>query len=309
MNNAQGTAFGLIMRMIAHGLRRYWRILWMCFILSGLFCVFFIVFQSSEPPNEIRKESHVAKRQNVFYQSMNEQMAVPQFHPKQLKTEKPTKPVNPAIVPKEQSKHPRSEKRIDSKKKVEFIKPGFKSVPARDHDMTLNKVLDRKSDSFHKKLDNEIPLERRQSLRKKSTQKSIARDIKKPIVGNGIIPKQLSSTLAITQHHTKTTTEVELQKKVNIFNIFISNYHCLHNWIFVDRMNGSQTIMMTIYDRIGRLTYHDNTTRNCCVNGLSQFNGMHPTHLHPAKMEQLLLHQKMNKNLCRSLKTKKITMF
>lgn len=281
----------------------------MCFILSGLFWVVFIIYQSSERPNEIQKESHIAKRQNVFYQSINEQMAVPQFHPKQLKTEKPTKPVNPAIVPIEQSKHPRREKRIDSKKKVEIIKPGFQSIPARDHDMTLNKVLDKNSNSFHKNMDDRIPLERRHNLQKKSTQKSIERGIKRPIVGNGIISKQISSTVAITQHHAKQATEVEIQKKVNIFNIFISNFHCLHNWIFVYEMNSCQIIMMTIYDRIGGLTYHDNTMRNCCVNGLSQSNGMHPPHTHPAKMEQLLLHQKMKKNVWRSLKANKITMF
>lgn len=272
MNDAQGTAFGLVMRMMAHALRRYWRILWMCFILSGLFWVFFIVFHSSEPPIEIRKESHVAKRQNVFYQSINEQMAVPLFHPKKLNIEKPTKPANPAIVPKEQSKHPRSEKRIDLKKKVEFIKPGLKSVPDRDHDMKLNKILDRKSDSVNNNLDDKKPLRRRHRLQNKSTQKSIERDIKKRIVGNGIIPNQISSTVAITQHHTKTTSEVETQEKVNKFNTLISNHHCLHSCIFVYRINGCQTIMMTIYDRIGHSTYHDNTMRSCCVNGLSQYN-------------------------------------
>lgn len=226
MNDAQSTTFGLILRIMTLFIRRYWRILWLCFILSGIFWTLFIVFQNSKRTIEIRDDSPVVNRRNVFYQSFHEQMAVPVFHPKQLKIKKEEKPKNqPKSIEAHQSKNNKIEKQVVASENIEIKNQREKT---RIHSGILQKAFDNRLHLINKKFGNINKLEQKHSSREFLTQKPIEIDIKKTIKINGRVPKHSFSSGRIDLDQVRTTTQAKAHEKVKKYVGISFDYFSLH---------------------------------------------------------------------------------
>lgn len=233
MGKVQSNAIVLVFKMTLHAFKRYWRFLWLCFILTGIFWLLYIVFDS-EPPIEIREEAPVVYEQNIFHQSLNEQM--PLFHSKEKSIERQERPSNPLI-----SKEFQQDKTADIKKS--------KIIQQKIFDKTSNDIkLEQNNESIEiiaKKPAAEINI--KESNKKSDTHSKLGNNLlRRPA------PKQM-----------KRTTETIIHNKVNNF-ILINSSKYLHKWIyFCCRTSSIQIIMTIICDQLGNLIYHDIIVINC----------------------------------------------
>lgn len=212
----RGSVFGLIPRMTVHAFKRYWRLLWICFILSGISWVFYIIILNGEPPIEIREELASVNEENIFHQSLNEQL--PLFHQKKSKIERQQRPRNPSISQKlQQNKHIEDENQIDVQNSIEIEKQldikEIKKIPS--HSKKLTNAFVKKPRSFDKKSKDINKLGKIIKSRKIITQKTDEINIKTASKNSDILMKHKNSL-----NQTKTITVTKTQNEVNNLNFF-----------------------------------------------------------------------------------------